>query len=83
MRTAETLQDEATATRVVGGLIDRRVKPSCCGVTLAECGTGGNWGDWKCMRCGTAFCQDCGAQINMWTMQCSAYEDSQDAARDA
>lgn len=35
------------------------------------------------MRCGKAYCQDCGAQINMWTMQCSAYEDSQDAAREA
>ena len=34
----------------------------------------GNWGDWTCAKCGQAFCQDCGAVIDMLTMQCTAYE---------
>lgn len=51
-----------------------------CGTELKIFGVGGNWGDWKCMRCGTAYCQDCGSQINMWTMQCIAYEEAKDQA---
>lgn len=37
-----------------------------------------DWGDWKCDRCGSMFCQDCGAELNHRTMQCTAYEAFQD-----
>jgi len=80
--TAQQTDPERDGVTAVGALLDRRVRHHCCGAELAEHGPGGNWGDWKCRRCGTAYCQDCGAQINMWTMQCTAYEESQDAKDD-
>ena len=45
-----------------------------CGTKLRLFGVGQNWGDFKCPSCGTAYCQDCGEQLNMNTMQCLAYE---------
>ncbi len=57
--------------------IDHDRKHCTCGTPLKFFGTGANWGDWKCPACGVAWCQDCGSQINMWTMQCAAYEVAQ------
>lgn len=37
----------------------------------------GSWGDWRCRRCGEAWCQDCGGHIDANTGQCEAYEDTQ------
>lgn len=36
--------------------------------------TGMDWGDWRCMACGVAICNDCGATINDGTGECTAYE---------
>lgn len=38
----------------------------------------GNWGDWRCDKCGQAYCQDCKAPLHMDTLTCSAYEESND-----
>ncbi len=51
------------------------VKRQCCGIDLAIM-QGGNWGDLRCEHCHVAYCQDCGSQINMSTMNCMAYEES-------
>jgi hypothetical protein len=45
-----------------------------CGQELSV-GREFGWGDWKCRKCCTAYCQDCGAQINAETGECIAYED--------
>lgn len=50
------------------------VMRQCCSVELPTM-RGGNWGDLRCSKCGVAYCQDCGSQINMQTMCCIAYED--------
>lgn len=31
-----------------------------CGGSVMMHGTGANWGDLKCTRCGAEYCQDCG-----------------------
>lgn len=50
--------------------------------TTCECGCAlpknvpGNWGEWRCDKCNTAYCQDCGAV--MWFNTCSAYEEEKE-----
>ena len=36
----------------------------------------GDWGDWRCKKCGQAYCQDCKSPIHMDTLTCAAYEES-------
>lgn len=31
-----------------------------------------DWGDWKCEKCGVAYCQDCGSQLD-YNDECIAY----------
>lgn len=59
----------------------RQGVPFCpCGAELPSLfGRPVDWGDWCCLRCGQAYCQDCGSHINMETMQCEAYEAEQNA----
>lgn len=35
-----------------------------CGKPLPPRPTMGDWGRWRCRKCGQAYCQDCGAALD-------------------
>lgn len=39
---------------------------------------GSSWGDWRCERCGAAWCPDCGAPVDLTDGQCTAYTAQQE-----
>lgn len=49
-------------------------KRCTCGGKVESHGTGANWGDLCCIRCGQAYCQDCGAALRMDTLTCPGLE---------
>ena len=79
---SEDSNDNESGSLDRAGVIDVVPTLFCCGAELPERPLLCNWGQWLCLMCGQAYCQDCGSPINMLTMKCRSYELSEHGLHD-